>query len=122
MTASSSSRPNISKVEPSPLIGRLQAFLPQIARANAELDAKLKRDPAARAQVDVEQVVDDADYVLMDVHCGLMDPPAAAPPAPEHVIAEPRHDDDDDDDDHDGDDDDGVDRVAAASSKIEELS
>ncbi|KAG1674280.1 hypothetical protein FOA52_013469 [Chlamydomonas sp. UWO 241] len=76
-------RPDIAPVPKSSLLSRLNAFLPQIQTANADLQEQLKVRPAA--DFDVEGVPDDQEsgyiemegkeggYIEMDLACGLID-------------------------------------------------
>lgn len=67
-------KPAIKAVPPSGLLGRLQAFLPTLEAANANLQQQL--DAGGGEQVAMERGSDDereGPYVEMDLACGLFD-------------------------------------------------
>ena len=55
------------------MLKRLDAFLPEMKKANDELNARLAADPAAAAHVDVEVVDDEEAHVAMELHCGVFE-------------------------------------------------
>ncbi|PRW33293.1 hypothetical protein C2E21_7933 [Chlorella sorokiniana] len=68
------SKPTIKPVAPSGLLGRLQAFLPALEAANADLQQQLEQHPAS--EVAMERGSDDereGPVVELDLACGLFD-------------------------------------------------
>ncbi|KAG0231753.1 hypothetical protein BGW41_002105 [Actinomortierella wolfii] len=62
----------LSSKEESVVISRLEAFLPKIRDANAELEKQVKLDPAS---VDIENVDEESgeQYIEMDLGLGVFD-------------------------------------------------
>ncbi|KXS16083.1 hypothetical protein M427DRAFT_300401 [Gonapodya prolifera JEL478] len=58
---------------PSFLLGRLDAFLPQLALANEKLEAELQADPEAADKYNIENVDDGKAHVEMNLGLGLFE-------------------------------------------------
>ncbi|KAJ3338989.1 hypothetical protein HDU93_008812 [Gonapodya sp. JEL0774] len=58
---------------PTSLLGRLDAFLPQLALANEKLLSELSSDPTAAERFDIEQFKGDGPYVEMNLGLGVFD-------------------------------------------------
>jgi hypothetical protein len=68
VNASQKTKPDIRRVEPSALLSRAMAFLPEMERANQELEERIARGE----DVNVENVADDEEHVEIDVALGPM--------------------------------------------------
>ena len=63
--------PRPTTASPLSVLGRLSAFVPQLAAANAELASALSTRPAS--DFDVESVEEGGRHIEMDLACGVLD-------------------------------------------------
>ncbi|KAL1919831.1 uncharacterized protein VTP21DRAFT_1762 [Calcarisporiella thermophila] len=66
-------KPNFKFEPPSELLSRLQAFIPELASANEQLEKQVKDDPN---KLDIEQIDENAEgYIEMNLGLGVFDLP-----------------------------------------------
>ena len=62
-----SKMPTIVPAQPSALLSKLSAFLPQMHEANLQLEAKIKKDPVlAKREIEIDAVLDEEEYDVDD--------------------------------------------------------